>query len=222
MAFLQPSSAYDASQQASPWLVPGEGRVPNAGLGAATPPSSDFFGLYDLDDELARTTQSPNADSRSRSSPSSSSGSRANQTIDGIGSSLSHTLQTSSVQKVFFSKENIDALQEGIRYGVFKATNGEHVIGRQSDVELGLIMRSVYLQDSCNLEDCSENATCSVINQVRSLNKTVLDFCIPQVTQELRMYVQYRQDIASLPVVMDRAQLATSKGDRALQFRSGI
>ncbi len=126
--------------------------------------------------------------------------------------SLQHTVAPSRVQAVFFSRVNTDALQDGIRYRVFQETGGEYVIGRQSDVELGLIMRSIYLQYGRNDEGGG------TLSQVRDLNQRVLDYCVPLVTQELSMYMRYRQDVAQMPVPMDRGQLATTKGSRTLEL----
>ena len=129
--------------------------------------------------------------------------------------SLQHSLAPNQVQRVFFSAANVDALQEGLRYGVYRASGGRHVIGRQSDMELGLIMRSVYLQ-------YGRNEARDVLAQVRELNAQVLQFAVPRVASEVDAYVHYRNDIERLPQPMERGQLATSKGDRTLIMRPGF
>ena len=128
-------------------------------------------------------------------------------------SSIMRRLQISSsrVAEVFFSEDNVNALQHGVRYGVFRASHGHHVIGPQSEVELALVMRSVYLEHGRNLDDQA-----LVLKEVRSLNKIVLDYCVPRVLAEVNMYVRYRRDVSSLPVPMARGELATSRGDRQL------
>ena len=37
-------------------------------------------------------------------------------------------------------------IQNQIRYKIYTISKGEHTIGEQSDVELKIIMRSIYLQ----------------------------------------------------------------------------
>ena len=60
-------------------------------------------------------------------------------------------IQTSTpLSKAFFSTQNISALHTKIRYQVWLNTNKQHVIGNQSNEELVLIMRSMYLQYSQN------------------------------------------------------------------------
>ena len=46
----------------------------------------------------------------------------------------------------------MDIIQNNIRYTVYVKTNKKHIIDKQSDIELQIIMRSMYLQHSPNLE----------------------------------------------------------------------
>ena len=111
---------------------------------------------------------------------------------------------------LFFSRENIEVLQQGIRWCVFSESAGRHVISRQSDNELFIVMRSIFLQRGQNMPH-------DVITQVRDLNKAVLDYCVPQVLSAIDMYLHFQQDIAQLPAPLERAQLATNKGSRTLE-----
>jgi len=52
------------------------------------------------------------------------------------------------LSRAFFSKQNISSLHTNIRYQVWLDTNKQHVISAQSNEELILIMRSIYLQNS--------------------------------------------------------------------------
>ena len=135
-----------------------------------------------------------------------------------ISASAVGRLQHTVVQDLFFSPANVDALQQGIRYSVYRATHGQQVIGRQSDVELGLVMRSVYLQHARN----DDNG--DVVAQVRELNQFVLDYCVPKVLEELRAYMAYRSVswTERVPVPMERGELATTKGDRTLVMHAGL
>jgi hypothetical protein len=45
---------------------------------------------------------------------------------------------------IFFSKQNIQLLQNGIRAGVYERSNGQYVIGPQDCDSLKIIMRSVF------------------------------------------------------------------------------
>ena len=115
---------------------------------------------------------------------------------------------------IFMSKANVDAVQDAIRYRVWVETDGKRVIGRQSDAELALVMRSILLQRGRN------DAKSDWLEQVRELNAEVLAWCVPRIVNEVGAYVRYRQDVSTLPVPMAHGGLATTKGDRQIEFKS--
>lgn len=111
---------------------------------------------------------------------------------------------------VFFSRENIDALQQGIRYMVHKTSCGKYTIGNQSETELAIIMRSVYLQ-------YGEHRPYGLLDQVRDLNSIVINYCVPKIIEEIRIYTHYKQDISKLPVPMERGEFISAKGSKVLE-----
>lgn len=114
------------------------------------------------------------------------------------------------ISTIFFSQTNIDALQEAIRYQVYLQSCKKHVIGKQSETELKVIMRSIYLQHAVHkLHD--------VLPEIRRLNQIVLDFCIPRILQEIKMYTTYRNDISKLPEPMARGEFQSAKGTKFLE-----
>ena len=130
-----------------------------------------------------------------------------------VSPGLDHMLQSSPTARLFFSRGNVDALQDGIRYKVWLGSERTLVIGRQSDVELGVVMRSMYLQYGNNREGAT-------LAQVRELNALVLDFCVPRVLGEARMYDQYRRDVSTLPTPMEHGEFSSMKGTRVLEQKS--
>lgn len=122
-------------------------------------------------------------------------------------------LAQTPLSDLFFSPTNIDALQEGIRYRIWNETGRGIVIGRQSDTELKIVMRSIFLQ-------LAKHHPQDVVGQVRELNGHVLAWAVPEVLSNLKQHVAYRRDASTLPVPMERAQLMTSKGTRTLEVKS--
>lgn len=145
----------------------------------------------------------------------------AGQTRAGAGTFASDTLQhvwkredpDSAPTNLFMSKKNVDALQDAIRYRVWVDTGGEQVIGRQSDAELAIVMRSIVLQYGRN------DGRSDVLEQVRELNARVIDWCVPKIVSEIKQYVRYREDASTLPSPMPYGGLATSKGTRQMEFK---
>lgn len=118
------------------------------------------------------------------------------------------------VTDVFFSVQNVTRLQQALRHGVYLASGSDSiVVGDQSSLELGIIMRSVFLQKYRNNPN-------NVHEQVARLNTSVLDFCVPQVLREARMYMTYRKSIETLPIPMERSVVASSKGSKQNIFKA--
>jgi len=86
------------------------------------------------------------------------------------------------LSQAFFSQENNQIIQNGIRAGVYKRSNGQYIIGPQDCDSLKIIMRSVFLQHAANLPN-------DIPHQINELNKIVLDYCIQQVYSEAQGYM---------------------------------
>lgn len=123
----------------------------------------------------------------------------------------SHVTET-EVSKLFFSQLNIDALQQGIRYKVYKESGGKYVIGNQSVDELRIIMRSVFLTNAKNLPY-------QFVEQVRDLNAIVLDYCVKEITSQLDMNAKFKQDISQLPMPMEYGISQSVKGTKIAEHK---
>jgi|TARA_Y100000992_G_scaffold52929_2_gene31501 hypothetical protein len=99
--------------------------------------------------------------------------------------------QDSKLSLVFFSAENIQLLQNGIRAGVYKMSKGQYVIGPQCTETLKIIMRSTFLSYSANKDT-------EIQGQILALNKIVLDYCVKQVYGEAKGYLKYLEDASTL------------------------
>lgn len=109
-----------------------------------------------------------------------------------------------SLSKGYFSKQNIQIIQNGIRAGVYEKSNGQYVIGPQDCDALKIIMRSVFLQHAANQ---SQNIT----GQIQQLNQIVLDYCIFHVYSEAQGYMKYLYDVTTLAVPMSMPVVETQK-----------
>lgn len=112
---------------------------------------------------------------------------------------------------IFFSTKNVDVLQQAIQSLVYEKSCKKHSIGRQSDNELRIIMRSIYLDKGVHVVNKNE-----ILHEVRRLNGLVLEFCVPRILQEIKLYMQYKSDVDSLPVPLDRGEFSSSKGTKTL------
>lgn len=115
------------------------------------------------------------------------------------------------LSRAFFSKQNIQILQNGIRAGVFNKSNGQYVIGPQDCDSLQVVMRSVFLQNSANQPT-------KITEQIVQLNKLVLNYCIQQVYSEAQGYLTYMNDVSTLVVPLSNP-IMTSNNDRELTLK---
>ncbi len=110
---------------------------------------------------------------------------------------LTGTIIKSNLSNAYFSKENINIIQNGIRAGVYNLSKGSYIIAPQSIDNIKIIMRSVYLDNCSNLSN-------NITEQIEELNDIVLDYCIPKVYGEAKGYLTYLHDVSNLAVPIKR------------------
>lgn len=93
---------------------------------------------------------------------------------------------------LYFSKENVQIIQNAIRAGVYKRSNGEHIISNQNLDTIHIIMRSIFLQNSKNLPN-------NITEQIKELNELVIEEIVPKLLGEIEGYLIYRKDISEIP-----------------------
>ena len=116
------------------------------------------------------------------------------------------------LSKAYFSKENIQIIQNGIRAGVYEKSKGHYIVAPQDCDSLKIIMRSVFLQHAANQPN-------NVPQQIAELNKIVLNYCIQQVYSEAQGYIKYVDDASTL-VVPIAHPVQASNTDRTIEFKS--
>jgi len=110
----------------------------------------------------------------------------------GFKESLEGIIQSSILSEVFFSRKNINNIQNNIIEKVFKGSNSNYLIDKQSEKELQIIMRSIYLQNALN------NDT-EIQLQIKNLNNLVYDYCVPNILVNATQYIGYLKDIDTVP-----------------------
>ncbi len=103
------------------------------------------------------------------------------------------------IAKLFFSAENIQIIQNGLRAGVYKMSNDQLVIPPQNIDHLKIIMRSMYLQHA-------EHRPTEITKQIEALNNRVLEYVVPTIYKEAMGYLKYVEDQSSLVVPLELPQ----------------
>jgi hypothetical protein len=106
--------------------------------------------------------------------------------------------ESSLLKTTFFSAENIQILQNGIKAGVYKKSNEEILVPNQNIDTLKIIMYSIY-------GDHAENKRDNIKGQIQDLNKLVLDYAINNVYNEAIAYKHYLRDQSTLAMPFERS-----------------
>lgn len=106
-------------------------------------------------------------------------------------------IEDNILAKVFFSKNNIDILQDGLRAGVYKMSEGDFKIPPQNVNNLKIIMRRVYFQ-------YTTHDLTNVKGEIERLNQIILNSIIPEVYNSAVSYNKYRIDQSSLVSPLER------------------
>ena len=117
--------------------------------------------------------------------------------------------QRSKLSDMYYSQTNIDFLKNEIINQIYKKTSGKYRIVKQSEDELVIVMKSIYLQ-------YARNSDVDIQLQINVLNKHVLDYCVDNVYVNLLQYVKYIDDITKEQTVIDRPQNVDVKGNKTL------
>ena len=116
-----------------------------------------------------------------------------------------------TLSNAFFSKENIAILQNEIRAGVHRLSNGQYIIGPQDSDELKIIMRAMFLQYSKNLPN-------GVREQIKTLNEYVIQYSSKQVYNGIISYVKYKDDVSMIHCPIALPEMAR-KNDKQLELQ---
>ena len=93
----------------------------------------------------------------------------------------------------YFSKQNIQNIQNGIKQGVYNKSQRRIAVDDQPEDQIVTVMRSMYLQYSKNLDT-------NIQEQVNDLNSRVLNFCINNVFNEAVAYLKYKEDASTMHI----------------------
>jgi hypothetical protein len=105
---------------------------------------------------------------------------------------LKSILGKSKLHNLFFSKTNINHIQQTIIKEVWLQSNKKHLITRQSDMELKIVMRSIFLQNG-------KHNFNNIIKQIKVLNQIIIDYCVPNILSNIELYLGYKKHISFLP-----------------------
>jgi hypothetical protein len=128
--------------------------------------------------------------------------------------SLDSIMETTPVSQLFFSSDNKEYIHKRIIDDVYVKSEKKYNIGRQSDIHLLIIMRSIYFQYGRNL-------FCDISDQVKELNEMVIKDCVSRILVEATQRLKYNEFVSYLPEQIPLPKNYSMKGDKILYSKIG-
>jgi hypothetical protein len=115
--------------------------------------------------------------------------------------------EVSPLSATFFSEANLNYVQSELQNRVFLKT--KHHIGRQSDDEMKVIMRSTYAIYALHIPG-------KVAEEISGLNERVLAYAVPNVVSNVLQYLHMLKDAVTAPQQMALPMHPGMKGTKGL------
>jgi len=115
--------------------------------------------------------------------------------------------ERSLLSDIYFSEDNINLLQDLIRHNVWIMSNKQYNIGKQSNTELIIIMRAIYLE-------YSQNLNCKIKEQIKRLNDKVLKYSIDVIIPNIKQQKEYINQLDKPLNMIDRGLSTSITGDK--------
>jgi hypothetical protein len=127
-----------------------------------------------------------------------------------VSEALTGIQERTPLSNFYFSPYNFKWIQDQIRYEVYRQSNRKYVIPEQNTTELGIVMRSIYLQYSMNLPTLMKE-------QILYLNNEVIQYSVPRILAEIDNYYGYLNNIQQQAVPIMLPENVSSKGSKTLR-----
>ena len=124
---------------------------------------------------------------------------------------MTGNFKDSTLSLAYFSKQNMQIIQNAIRAGVYEVSNQQYLIDNQNTDTLKIIMRSVFLQSSTNLPN-------DITQQIQALNNLVVEYCVKHIYSEAQAYITYKKDVSTMYQPIDRP-VQVDVNDKTLELK---
>jgi hypothetical protein len=119
-------------------------------------------------------------------------------------------IECNTLTKLFFSRQNRQEIQNRIRYEIYRQSRRKYIIDEQNNMELAMLMRSIYLQHG-------KNINCQFKKQIKELNDITVEAIIPGLMSNIKQYVTYLRDKSQPLQPIDRPKNTNTTGTKSLR-----
>lgn len=127
---------------------------------------------------------------------------------------ISRTYGTNELIDLYFSHMNRDEIQNDIQKWIYFNSYSNMKIGKQSDTELKIIMKSIYLSNRHKLSDYM-----NILGQVKLLNKLVITECCRIIKINISQHLHYVNNLdTEWKNTMNYPLYLSNKGSKTLEL----
>lgn len=109
------------------------------------------------------------------------------------------------LQKVYYDPKNINLIQKSIIREVYIKSNKKYLIDRQSDQDLLVVMRWVFLEYARHLPT-------NIREQIQELNNRVVNEVVPDIISGLDSHYSYLNSVFGVRNIMEYSINTSSRG----------
>jgi|UniRef100_A0A6C0BXQ0 hypothetical protein len=120
--------------------------------------------------------------------------------------------QDNNLSLAFFSKENLQIIQNGLRAGVHKMSQKKYVIAEQSYDNIKLIMQDAYYEHALNHPT-------NIASQIDTINHKIFEKYVPRLYGEYVGYINYRNDASTIKEPMFYPKQSGDKDFKNLEYK---
>jgi hypothetical protein len=126
------------------------------------------------------------------------------------GSFSDDFIQDNELISMYFSNENVNRIQSKIKKEISDRTNGKYAVDVDQNIEdLLVVMGHIMIEDGQFL-------LAKIVKQVKSLNKKVVDYVVPDMINEISQNYGYQQEINKPLQPMMRPMNVNNAGRKTL------
>jgi len=126
---------------------------------------------------------------------------------------LKGSKEENELSNAFFSKQNIQIVQNGLRAGVYKMSNNQYIIGEQSYDNIKIIMQDAYFEHA-------KNDLTSIAKQIETINQEIFNKYVPKLHGEVIGYLKYKEDTSTIKAPINYAKPSGDRNFKNLEFKN--
>ena len=126
---------------------------------------------------------------------------------------LKGSKEENELSNAFFSKENIQIVQNGLRAGVYKMSEQLYILGEQSYDNIKIIMQDTYFEHA-------KNNSSSIAKQIQMMNQEVFNKYVPKLHGEAIGYIKYKEDSSTIKAPITYAKPSGDRNFKNLEFKN--